>query len=68
MAFWIFKCNPKKYRLAHRLADPNRAITWIVARYRREINPGDTIFIWETGLGPGIRAVLRAESNSAGDA
>jgi hypothetical protein len=27
MAFWIFKCNPDKYRLADRLADPNPKIT-----------------------------------------
>jgi hypothetical protein len=62
MAFWIFKCNPEKYRLADRLADPNPKITWKVSRYRDEIGPGDTVFIWETGRNRGIRAVLRAES------
>jgi len=34
MAFWIFKCNPEKYRLAERLADPNPTLTWTVSRYR----------------------------------
>jgi len=27
MAFWIFKCNPAKYRLAARLADPNPTLS-----------------------------------------
>ncbi len=62
MAFWIFKCNPEKYRIADRLTDPNPSLTWTVSRYREEIAPGDTIFIWETGRDRGIRAVLRAES------
>ena len=62
MAFWIFKCNPEKYRVADRLADPNPNLTWTVSRYRDQIGPGDTIFIWETGRDRGIRAVLRAES------
>ena len=60
MAYWIFKYNPEKYRLADRLADPNPDITWTVSRYRDQIAPGDTIFIWETGPERGIRAVLRA--------
>lgn len=62
MAFWIFKCNPEKYRVADRLTDPNPNLTWTVSRYRDQIGPGDTIFIWETGRDRGIRAVLRAES------
>lgn len=62
MAYWIFKYNPARYRLDDRLADPNPDITWTVSRYRDEIAPGDTIFIWQTGLDRGIRAVLRAEA------
>jgi hypothetical protein len=62
MAYWIFKYNPEKYRLDDRLADPNPEITWTVSRYRDEIAPGDTIFIWQTGRDRGIRAVLRAEA------
>jgi hypothetical protein len=62
MAYWIFKYNPELYRLADRLADPNPEITWTVSRYRDQIAPGDTIFIWQTGRDRGIRAVLRAEA------
>lgn len=62
MAYWIFKYNPAYYRLDDRLADPNPDITWTVSRYRDEIAPGDTIFIWQTGRDRGIRAVLRAEA------
>src|SRR5579883_1356118 len=58
MAYWIFKYNPEFYRLA----DPNPEITWTVSRYRDQIAPGDTIYIWQTGRARGIRAVLRAEA------
>jgi hypothetical protein len=61
MAFWIFKGNPEKYRLADRLADPSPIITWTVTRFRDEIRPGDTVFLWETGANRGIRAVLRVD-------
>ena len=61
MAFWIFKCNPEIYRIADRLADPNPHLTWTVSRYRDQIAPGDTIFIWETGPDRGIRTVLFAQ-------
>ena len=62
MAYWIFKCNPEKYRLSERLGDSNPIITWTVSRYRDQINPGDTVFLWETGPDRGIRAVFRVES------
>jgi hypothetical protein len=61
MAFWIFKYKPQIYRLAERLADPNPDLTWPVSRFRKQIAPGDTIFVWETGRNRGIRAILRAE-------
>jgi hypothetical protein len=61
MAFWIFKCNPGKYRLTDRLADPNPTLTWTVSRHRDEIGPGDTVFLWETGPNRGIRAVMRVD-------
>lgn len=61
MAYWIFKFNPEKYRLADRLADPNPLMTWTVTRYRDQVAPGDTVFLWETGPNRGIRAVLKIE-------
>ena len=61
MAFWIFKCNPDKYRLADRLADPNPTLTWTVSRFRDEINAGDTVSLWVTGPRRGIRAVIRVD-------
>ena len=59
MAFWIFKCNPDKYRLADRLADRNPTLTWKVSRFRGEIKADDTVFVWVTGPQRGIRAVIR---------
>lgn len=63
MAFWIFKCNPEQYRLSQRLADPNPTTSWRVTKYRDEIGPGDTVFIWETGPKRGIRAVMRVDES-----
>lgn len=61
MAYWIFKCNPDKYRLADRLADPDPVLTWTVSRFRDAINAGDTVFLWVTGPERGIRAVIRLD-------
>lgn len=58
MAFWIFKYNPAVYRLAERLADPNPTITWLVSRFKEEINAGDTAFLWMTGRNRCMRAVM----------
>ena len=61
MAFWIFKCNPEKYRLEDRLGDPNPTLTWTASRHRDEIGAGDTAFLWVTGINRGIRAVMRVD-------
>jgi len=58
MAYWIFKCNPTFYRLEDRLVDPCPKITWLASRYRDEIGPGDTVFVWITGKDRGVRAVM----------
>jgi predicted RNA-binding protein with PUA-like domain len=59
MAYWIFKCNPDKYHLEDRLADPEPAITWTVTRFREEINASDIVFLWVTGEQRGVRAVMK---------
>jgi hypothetical protein len=61
MPYWIFKCNPAKYRLPDRLEDPDDATTWTVAQHKTEIRPGDIAFLWVTGDERGIRAVLRVD-------
>ncbi len=61
MAFWIFKCNPERYRLDDRLTHPDTKITWTVSQFRDDIRPGDTVFLWVTGKERGIRAVMRVD-------
>jgi hypothetical protein len=63
MSFWIFKCDPKKYRLAERLLNATTDATWLVTRYKKEIAPGDTAFLMETGPQRCIRAVMRVDSS-----
>ena len=58
MNYWIFKCNPKRYGLTDRLVDPASRITWLVTRYRKQIDVGDTVFLLETGSKRAIRAVV----------
>ncbi len=66
MAYWIFKVNPKKYRIDARLADPEVRTTWQVTRYSDEIRSGDTAFIWRTGSSRrnrGLCATMKITSN-----
>jgi hypothetical protein len=62
MAFWIFKCDPKRYSLTDRMADPTPGISWLVTRYKKEIAPGDTVFLMESGPRRSIRAVMRVDA------
>ena len=62
MKYWIFKCNPDKYRIYDRLVNPERTTSWRVTRYRDAISPGDTAFIWPTGKHRGICAIVRIDS------
>jgi EVE domain len=61
MATWIFKCDPKLYRLSDRLSDPNNMISWLVTKYRNEIQPSDMVFLMETGPKRAILAVMRVD-------
>jgi uncharacterized protein (DUF433 family)/predicted RNA-binding protein with PUA-like domain len=62
MRFWIFKCNPKTYRLKDRLADPKPSIDWRVPQYSGDIGPGDIAFLWQGGSKPGILGVMLIET------
>jgi hypothetical protein len=62
MNYWIFKCNPQRFRIDERLQDPEPGTNWRVTRYRDQIMPGDLAFIWRTGPDGGICAVMRVES------
>lgn len=64
MNYWIFKCNPNKYKIDDRLEDPEEIITWQITRYKEDIAPGDLAFIWKTGSERGICAVIEIESSS----
>ena len=61
MNYWIFKCNPKEYRLDARLADSHPTISWRITRYRDEIDAGDIAFNWQTGPKRGFRAVFKLD-------
>ena len=62
MSYWIFKCDPERYRLSARLSDSNPAITWLVTRYKKVIAPGDTVFLLESGPRRAFRAVMRVDA------
>ena len=61
MAFYVFRCNPKKYDLAGRLADPEPVQTWTARQHAKRIAGGDTAFLWQTGDDRGFRGIMRVE-------
>ncbi len=63
MNYWIFKCNPERYLLEDRLADPEPSTTWRISRYRDRVQADDVAFIWETGSHRRIRATIRVDSS-----
>ena len=65
MSYWIFKANPERFRIEERLKDARDQTSWLVTRYRADIKPGDVAFIWFGGREPGIRAVMRVDSQPA---
>jgi predicted RNA-binding protein with PUA-like domain len=65
MAYWLFKCDPSKYRIDKCLTDKEPRISWLVTRYRNKIAPSDLAFILRTGRDGGIVAVMRIDEESA---
>jgi hypothetical protein len=63
MSYWIFKCDPDSFRLDARFADPFPTISWIVTRYRDQIERDDTALVWQTGPKRGFRAILQLDSD-----
>jgi len=63
--YWIFKCNPNKYDIDGRMANPDAETSWRVTRYENEMRVGDTVFIWRCGpiQQRGIVAIMNIESN-----
>ena len=64
MKYWLFCCDPKRYRLDERLRDPDPRMTWRVTRYHDDIAAGDLVFVWLTGPDRGIGAVLHVTSSA----
>jgi 5-methylcytosine-specific restriction protein A len=54
VARWILQCNPERYRLREALRDGYRIRSWTVARYLRDITPGDEVAMWISGSDGGI--------------
>lgn len=53
---WIFQANPRYYDIRESVkALPEQ--TWSVSQYRKEINPGDKVYLWESGSEGGVLAI-----------
>ena len=48
MDYFIFQSVPGRYDLRSELV-PGRKDTWYATRYRNEMDPGDTVFLWMAG-------------------
>lgn len=59
MTTWIFQGNPEVFDIDGYLAATTGLITWRVARYAEQIEPGDTVYIWRSqGDQPSMAGVV----------
>jgi predicted RNA-binding protein with PUA-like domain len=61
MNYWLFQANAEYFDLLRALRS-SPTITWIVTRYRREMQEGDKVIIWRSGRTAGIYGVGHIES------
>ncbi len=52
---WIFQSNPNLFDLPAALAEVEE-MTWVVRQHGKDIHPGDTVYLWESGKDAGILA------------
>jgi predicted RNA-binding protein with PUA-like domain len=64
MRHWIFKCNPKFYRLKDRLDDPEDIIDWRVPQFTNQVKPGDFAFLWWGGSKKVILGIMQIEEEA----
>jgi len=55
-AAWIFQANPKYFDIAGAVKSL-KLRTWGVKKYKNQIFPGDTVYIWQAGPNAGILGV-----------
>ncbi|MGD9617581.1 MAG: restriction endonuclease [Alphaproteobacteria bacterium] len=46
---WLFQCNPKRFDLAALLESGVGKDDWAMNQRRKDISPGDRVFLWQTG-------------------
>src|SRR4029077_18789407 len=54
--YWIFQANPKYYDIGSALKQLSEQ-TWLVPQSHKQIQVGDTAYIWRSGQNAGIIAV-----------
>jgi hypothetical protein len=52
---WIFQSNPEYYRIIEALQTLDK-MTFLVSRYKDEVNVGDSVLVWVSGKHAGIYA------------
>lgn len=56
--YWIFQSNPKYYDIVGALKK-YQSMLFTLSRFKQEIKPGDTAFIWVSGEEAGIYAIAK---------
>lgn len=59
MAYWLFKYDPLKFNFKALAASRGRELNWRVTRFRKEMTPGDIVFVWCGGKTQAVVAWLR---------
>lgn len=52
---WIFQANPQVFRIRDALRDLRR-LHWAARQFRDEMQPGDPVYVWESGPSGGLIA------------
>lgn len=61
---WVFQGNPRVFDVCSAVSEL-RELTWLVTRYRNEINVGDRVFIWQSGSRAGVVALATVLTSPA---
>lgn len=51
---WLFQCNPERFDIDGYLKQSSGQLSWLVARYKNEMEQGDTVYLWRSGEEAGI--------------
>jgi hypothetical protein len=59
---WLFQCNPKLFDLAASIESGVAQDDWAMNQRRKDVSPGDRVFLWQTGPDAQLLAIAHVIS------